>query len=290
MITWDNYEEYMIMHADGELKPAEEQELMNFVFEHPELQNELAAYTMTKMIPDTTTTYSKKQTLTKPETTTKLIPFGNWKRSAIAAGVVALIGFSFYKVTVQPNTNPILTNTNNNSNPSITAPTNNKLKKQENNNFTSPAIPATTEQIESNIAAVHQPVKTQKNRVKNTTNSIQTQKERLATSNDAIANSIHSKEAIDKIEPNYVALATDEKNNFAVAVTNVPSVAIYIDNGQTTQSFLDKLPIDELKKEGMENVTSALASGYDKLNAIRHSISESSVTLKLQNKKLTVSF
>ena len=292
MITWDNYEEYMMMHADGELKPAEEQELMNFVFEHPELQNELAAFAMTKMIPDTTTTYSKKQSLTKPETKTKLLPFGNWKRSALAASVVALVCFSFYKATERPDKNPNLTSTNTIANTTIAGATKNNTKKQENNsNATStPSTPVATEQTGGNVAAVQQTVKTHKTPLKNTATSTQTQKERVATSNDAIANNIHAKEAIDKIEPSYIALATDEKNNFAVAVTNLPDVTIYTDNGQTTQSFLDKLPLDELKKEGMENVASALASGYDKLNAIRHSITESSITLKLQHKKLTVSF
>ena len=293
MITWDNYEEYMIMHADGELKPAEEQELMNFVFEHPELQNELAAYTMTKMIPDTTLTHTQKAILTKPEYTTKIVPFINWKRSAIAAGVAALVCVSIYKLTVQPNNTADIAGINTSINTTINKNANN------NNNITpshieTPATTATTTTPSSaQIASDHLAAVLTKSKTTNFATQTQATRQIKGDNNVAAATSATNtltKDAIEKIEPTFAVLVTDEKNYFSVAVTNVPDAAIYMDTGQTTQSFLDKLPIDELKKEGMENVASALASGYDKLNAIRHSISESNITLKLQNKKLTVSF
>ena len=59
MITWENYEEYIMMHADGELTPAEENALMAFVNEHPELKKELAAYELTRMTPDTTQEFAE---------------------------------------------------------------------------------------------------------------------------------------------------------------------------------------------------------------------------------------
>lgn len=292
MITWNNYEEYMMMHADGELKPAEEQELMNFIFEHPELQNELAAFSMTKLIPDNTITYSKKDTLTKPEHTTKTIPFPNWKRSAIAASVVALVCFSFYKATMQPEIDQNLTNTNITSTTTIAGTATNSYHNKTNENKNSAAsttyntIP--NQMHENSLATVQQPTKTKKNTA--APKSVQIQNSNQVEIANNVVTHTPTVEAIDKIEPLYANLTENEKNNFDVAVTKVPDVTIYIDKGQTSQSFLDKLPIDELKKEGMENVASALASGYDKVNALRHSLSESSITLKLQNKKLTVSF
>ncbi len=290
MITWDNYEEYMMMHADGELKPAEEQELMNFVFEHPELQNELAAYTMTKMIPDTTLSYAHKTTLLKPDPTAKIIPFGNWKRSAIAAGVAALVCFSIYKLTEQPNNSANIAGINTQINNTI----NNNTINYNNTpaNHKSPAAPPATTSSSGKIANNIATILPTHNAASVATHTNETTQ--VKENNNVVAVALNTntipKNAIDKIEPTYSALATEEKNYFSVAVTNVPDVAIYIDNGETTQSFLDKLPIDELKKEGMENVASALASGYDKVNAIRHSISATSISLKLQNKKLTVSF
>lgn len=291
MITWDNYEEYMMMHADGELKPAEEQELMNFVFEHPELQNELAAFSMTKMIPDTTQTYAHKTTLIKPVPTSKIIPFGKWKRSAIAAGVAALVSLSIYKLTVQPNNTTDVAGLNNPKNTTTNSNTNNNTLPTDNE------PPATTLPVNTpNSAAVASydvATKPSASKVANATIQKQLTKqveEEKNTDMGGMATYTITKNAIDKIEPTLSSLPKEEKKYFSVAVTNVPDVAIYIDNGQTTQSFLDKLPIDELKKEGMVNVASALASGYDKVNAIRHSLSETSISLKLQNKKLTVSF
>ncbi len=293
MITWDNYEEYMMMHADGELKPAEEQALMNFVFEHPELQNELAAYTMTKMIPDTTLTYTQKATLTKPEYTNKIVPFINWKRSAIAAGVAALVCLSIYKLTVQTNNTADIASVNTQINTTINNNTNNYNNNTPSNTETPSAAAPTTTSSPATIASNNVATKLPTSKTANT--STQTQvTQQVKEDNNAAAVALTTnkltKDAIEKIEPTFAALATEEKNYFSVAVTNLPDAAIYIDNGQTTQSFLDKLPIDELKKEGMENVASALASGYDKVNAIRHSLSETSISLKLQNKKLTVSF
>ena len=51
MISLENYEEYMILHADGELQPAEEQELMAFLDAHPELKAEMTAYDLTRLSP-----------------------------------------------------------------------------------------------------------------------------------------------------------------------------------------------------------------------------------------------
>jgi len=288
MITWDNYEEYMMMHADGELKPAEEQELMNFVFQHPELQNEMVAYTMTKMIPDTSLTYTQKATLTKPEYSTKIVPFINWKRSAVAAGLAALVCFSIYKLTEQPYNTGVIASINT----TINNTTNNYNNTPANNETPAAAMPAITPSL-TKIASINIASVLPASKTANGATQTQVTPQVKGDNNVAAATSTTNtltKDAIEKIEPTFATLATEEKNNFLVAVTNLPDVSIYIDNEQTTQSFLDKLPIDELKKEGMENVASALASGYDKVNAIRHSISESSITLKLQNKKLTVTF
>ena len=78
----------------------------------------------------------------------------------------------------------------------------------------------------------------------------------------------------------------------APAVTNLPSVAIniYEEDETTGNSLIDKLPIDELKKKGIESVATAMANGYDKVNAIRQEISGSVISLKIEKRKLVVSF
>ena len=113
MITRENYEEYMMMHADGELSPAQEQELMSFLYEHPELQHELTAFSMAKLIPDDKLVYTRKVSLLKPEGGVKVVPFAPWKRYAIAAGVAAVLMLGGYRLlnTTDTDTPAIATTT-----------------------------------------------------------------------------------------------------------------------------------------------------------------------------------
>ena len=85
------------MHADGELQPTEEQELMSFVDAHPELKSELALYNRTRLPADDTIVYAHKDSLLRDETPTRIIAFPLWKRYAIAAGIAALLFVSFFK-------------------------------------------------------------------------------------------------------------------------------------------------------------------------------------------------
>src|ERR1035437_4860442 len=97
MITWENYEEYMMMHADGELRSDEEQELLAFVNKHPQLKKEMAVYELTRLTPDTTQVFAHKNSLLKPVTTKKTIAFPQWRKYSIAAGIAALIFISLFK-------------------------------------------------------------------------------------------------------------------------------------------------------------------------------------------------
>jgi len=61
MVNLENYEEYMMMYADGELNEAETKALMDFVDANPELAKELEAYSATKLVPDTELTRREVQ-------------------------------------------------------------------------------------------------------------------------------------------------------------------------------------------------------------------------------------
>ena len=65
MVNLENYEEYMMMYADGELNEAETKALMDFVAANPGLAKELEAYSATKLVPDTTMVYANKDQLMK---------------------------------------------------------------------------------------------------------------------------------------------------------------------------------------------------------------------------------
>lgn len=88
MVNMENYEEYMLLYADRELKPAEEKALLDFVAQHPELEAELKAYAATRLVPDTGMVFENKESLLKTAEPTRRIGLGNWKMYAAAACVL----------------------------------------------------------------------------------------------------------------------------------------------------------------------------------------------------------
>ncbi len=271
MITWENYEEYMMLHADGELTRAEEQALMSFVYEHPELANELAAYSMSKMIPDTTQVYADKKSLLKKEPV-RVIAFPNWQRYAVAAGVVILLsvaGLRFFGGEDEAAVAAV------DRGSFTTQPTHMASGSVQDDKKDVAAIVSP-----QSIAPAPTPKRT---RVKQTTTKQNTKYTKPEPTAVAV-------EAIDHLPAEYVGMINNDRKIFSPgAVTNIPPVAIQIEEPQK-KSFLDKLPIDDTKKEGMENVAAAVASGYDKVKAIRQSINETSITVRVEKRKLILSF
>lgn len=91
MVNKENYEEYMMLYADRELTAKQEQALMAFVQQHPELQQELDMYAATRLQPDEHIVFADKDSLLKEETTKKAIWLSGWKQYAAAACVVIAI-------------------------------------------------------------------------------------------------------------------------------------------------------------------------------------------------------
>jgi hypothetical protein len=91
MVTWENYEEYMMLHVDGELKEAESQALLAFVRQHPELQEELRMYQASVLLPEPALTFPGKEALLKPAQGGRTISLGNWKAYSAAAAIVFAI-------------------------------------------------------------------------------------------------------------------------------------------------------------------------------------------------------
>jgi anti-sigma factor RsiW len=87
MVTIDNYEEYLMMAADGELDAAGEAQLKAFLLQHPELAAEAESWTALKMQPDPAVVYEEKESLLRQKP--KSIALG-WRVSLAAAASVAL--------------------------------------------------------------------------------------------------------------------------------------------------------------------------------------------------------
>jgi len=294
MITRENYEEYMMMHADGELSPSQEQELMSFLYEHPELQHELTAFNMAKLIPDDNLVYTRKVSLLKPEGSAAVIPFAPWKRYAIAAGVAALVmlgGYNIWNYTIDESTAVVATRDGDTTHrPAEGAVAINKVPETIPATSVTPVEvkePATIITDEKQKTAIKGLAKVEPGKMANA--------KQLAAAQDVHANAtaIAANETpINTVKPAALVVYKNIPEISSAVVTNVPPAAIYVyeGNNETKASIVDKLPIDELKKEGMENVVTAMANGYDKINAIKQGISETVVSFKVEKRKLIVSF
>lgn len=91
MVNLENYEEYMLLYADRELNPEQEQALLDFVQQHPGLKAELHAYAATRMQPDEAVVFAGKEALLKTEPGGRTMWLGSWKTYAAAAGVILFI-------------------------------------------------------------------------------------------------------------------------------------------------------------------------------------------------------
>jgi hypothetical protein len=87
MVTIDNYEEYLMMAADGELDAAAGAQLKAFLLQHPELAAEAESWTSLKLQPDVTVVYEEQEALLRQKP--KSIALG-WRVSLAAAASVAL--------------------------------------------------------------------------------------------------------------------------------------------------------------------------------------------------------
>lgn len=102
MVNLENYEEYLILYADGELDEAAETVLMAFIAEHPELKGELAAYEAAHLEPDESLVFGAKESLLRPVPARKVIPLKSWWAYGAAAGLLVLLGVRLARFTDRP--------------------------------------------------------------------------------------------------------------------------------------------------------------------------------------------
>ncbi|MBX2905623.1 MAG: hypothetical protein KF744_06260 [Taibaiella sp.] len=294
MITRENYEEYMMMHADGELSPAEEQELMSFLYEHPEYQHELTAFSMTKLIPDDKLVYTRKVSLLKREGGAMVVPFAPWKRYAVAAGVAAVLMMGWYQMFYNAERNSEMSVATTTVAPvqqkSMMLAANEASDKSPSTAAEAGAPQKNDIELHEKPTPAHQDAATVENNLKATQRAVAHTGSAAPTHTNEIA--ALNIDPITDVKPAAFAASKNNQEISVASVTNLPPAAIYVYEGEneTKQSIVAKLPIDELKKEGMENVVAAVANGYDRINAIKQGISETVVSFKVEKRKLIVSF
>lgn len=300
MITWENYEEYMVMHADGELSPEQEQALMSFLYEHPDLQGDLTAFTMTKMVPDATETYALKDRLLRPETVAKpvVMALPLWRKYAVAAAVVALLAVPGYRYLMQPSV------TNMQEYGSVAAVNTGTATPVAGSNTPVTTAPAPSVAVAVKDEAAKSPamaavatLPATSNRPVRTTRSVKAV--RVGTTNvprTTADSKVLAVATIDISPLEAVAARSIEitEKKFVPAVTNAQPLAIEYtesdDESVAAGSLLDKVPMSDTRRNGMKSFAADVATGYSKVSNVTQEIAQASLSFKIGKKHLKLSF
>jgi len=99
-----NYETWMIEHMEGNLSPAEEKALQEFLAFHPELRHEMELFEMTRLTPDTGIVFEHKDALKKEVPAGRVLFMGNaFRYMAAAAAITAVfVGVRYFTIKEKP--------------------------------------------------------------------------------------------------------------------------------------------------------------------------------------------
>ncbi len=269
MVNWENYEEYMLLLADGELDEAGKAALMEFVAQHPELKKELALYEATRLVPDMEMVYADKSSLTK-QTPAKTIALRSWWTYSAAAGVALIIGFmvlrnSDPKVDVAGNT-PKDTKTIVKTKDSVILPP-------------APKVPSPIIKEENQVAVAPKKDRQTTNNQQLTTNSQQpTTNNQQPTTKERTPDLIASlpTNAAKKVSANGIVISPTEHSPELTAIAPAQDEMI------EGKKFLAWLPIADEKKQGLNDLKVAVDNTIQKVQSIK----ETKVVLKIGNKNL----
>lgn len=279
MVNKDNYEEYMLLYADGELSEAEVKALLAFVDQHPELCGELEAYNSTRLVPDTNIVFANKDSLMKSSGGGKVIGLGKWWMYAAAACVLLFA---------------VLIINNNNT---TTIDSTSVAIKQESK--TDPTItPDTTKEIHSMPVSpvVHENAIARKENAKRPTLNPEKQVAipQPETPHEAVAH--QEKPQQPEVQPTLIQPQHEEPAPIAKAepqhlpVTEQPSANEAI----TTQVLKEKkgilawLPIKKEKTEGLTTLGDVVNEKIEKIKEVKNNIKDSEVSFKIGNKELFI--
>ena len=292
MITMDNYEEYMMMQADGELQPHEAQALDAFLEDHPQLKAEMAIYNAVRLTPDHTEVYAHKQALLKPEADKKIIALPRFKIYAMAAGVAAILMIGAVVALRDGGNN----NANRNEQVArIDAKTGNAPSVIA----TSPAAKTTTvdtaaalAQQKTQVVNAAIAVKTVNKPGKNIAAGVPQVKAPANSNNDALAATARPHQQLENVptaslQQLPVTAATPEPLQLA----ETDGITVFNTQQEREPNWFDKLPIDENKKKNINTVATAVASGCEKISSFkRNSLQKIGFSLRVEKKNLIVSF
>lgn len=284
MVTLDNYEEYMLLEADGELDEAGRAALYAFLEQHPGLKKEMEAYMATRLVPDTNMVFEHKNSLLKDEPGKKTFSLGNWWIYAAAAAVVVFVitfmnreqseeitGTEIVKTETKNTTSP--TNISNNI---TTAPVTDSDKSLH----STPADPIAYENKKQ-----HQ----QKNSIKTpVVNPIKRPVQQESVAHQPLPPAeAPLKQPMPEKQPMIPAPEPVPAPQEHLAV-ETPKPAEEQPDVREHRSLLASLPLDEGRREGLNELTDAVNNKIERIKNMTSSIKGTDVKVKIGNRDLFV--
>ena len=269
----ENYEEYLLLHADGELSEAEEKALEAFMALHPGVRREMELYMATKSNPDATIVFEGKERLLKKPGS--VIVWAQWRTYAAAASIMLLAILAIWKWQ-QPNTTDItvvqVNNNNSINNNYSTAPKDTVTRKQHADEKELANVDEQTSSLRKQgpltqmhlKAQHHAPVVMPANRQEETFASI----------------------PVSPVKPaaNVAVNASPRPVDVTLPATQSPEMQESEDNN-TSNALLARLPI---KQEGITEIANAVNKKIDKVRNLRDNIKNTDLSVRLWNKELFV--
>jgi hypothetical protein len=267
MVSLSNYEEYMLLHIDGELSEAEDKAFIAFLDMHPELMEELRDYQATMLTPDMSQVFTTKESLLRPEPKGRVISLTSWQRYGAAAGIILLVLLFASKWM------------NNGEDVQRSIPA---VAKQETVTPVAPSVSTTPPKEET---------KTPKPALQETSAPAIVKESVHSTTPTAVA----KEEGLEKMKIgtirelseqtalNIVALEKIELGEDAYAITTPEEM-----HEEKRTDLLALLPVSEEKKEGLYSLKNNLDAKLDQARKIKDNLKDTEVGVRIGGRELFV--
>jgi len=277
MVTWENYEEYMILHVDGELSDAERKALLEFLQVHPELQDELKMYQSARLMPDTALVYNGKEALLKPVPNGKVISLGQWWRYGAAAGVALVMLFAASRWINNGNDteagdHKVAKTKTSTGNPSVSGPLHPTQSSFD---------PKGQPQINTPVIRREESISVARHSVHSNTKS------------QVIQNASSNKTELEIVKPVVYELEVASIEPALIDPVQIPvaeQVPQETRKEEYRKDFIARLPVDSEKKEGLRGLKENISAKVEQARSFPATIKETAVALKIGNKEFTINF
>lgn len=285
MVTWENYEEYMMMAADGELGETELQALHAFVAQHPELKQELAAYMATQLVPDTELVYENKESLMK-RGGGRTMSLRNLWVSGAAAAVILMVAITITKQK-RNEEGPLPVAHNQTATPAPAVP--DSAEELHSN----PVNPVTIE----NVATNKQPVKEEKKTpvIKKPATPAPAQNEYIAKQNPKPAENkaLPTPQPLQPVqEQEAEAQIAVQEPAYTMPVIEKPAKEEMIASANTGKGPKEELPgwlpIREDKKEGAAIIANAVNEKLEKVKKLKDNFKNTDIAFRIGEREFIV--